>query len=62
MDRGEWVSLGVGVLAGAVVALLLAPQSGKETRAYLKKKIGEKISCIRGNCSEENDNEEITSA
>ena len=32
------VGLGVGLVAGAVLALLFAPQSGEETRAYVKEK------------------------
>ena len=60
MNKGQWGSLGIGVLAGAVVggvvALLFAPKSGKDTRAFIKEKagditdkVGEKVSTIRHN-------------
>ncbi len=55
MDREQWSSFGLGILAGAIVggaiALLYAPKTGKETREFLKSKahqmrhnMGEKIS------------------
>jgi gas vesicle protein len=58
MDGKQWGTLGIGILAGAVVggvvALLFAPKSGKETRAFIKEKAGdikdkvsEKVSGIR---------------
>ena len=34
-----WIALGVGALAGGVVALLYAPQSGVKTRKQLKRGI-----------------------
>jgi len=47
MTSEQWTSFGLGVLAGAVVggvvALLYAPKSGKDTRAF----IGEKVSDIK---------------
>jgi len=45
MDRGQWTSFGIGVLAGAVlgggIALLFAPKSGEDTRAYIKGKVSD---------------------
>jgi gas vesicle protein len=45
MNKGQWGSLGIGVLAGSVVggvvALLFAPKSGKDTRAFFKEKAGD---------------------
>ncbi len=47
MDRQQWTSFGMGVLAGAVVggvvALLYAPKSGKELRAQIRGKAGDVI-------------------
>ena len=44
MTSEQWTSFGVGVLAGAVVggavALLFAPKSGRETRAYIRERVG----------------------
>lgn len=37
--RGYWIAFGVGVAAGAAVALLYAPQSGAKTRKQLKRGI-----------------------
>lgn len=39
--KGIWIAFGVGVAAGATVALLYAPQSGERTRRQLKKGIDE---------------------
>jgi len=58
MNKEQWGSFGIGMLAGAVVggavALLFAPKSGKETRAVIKEKasdikdkVGEKVSSMR---------------
>ncbi len=55
MDRDQWASFGLGILAGAFVggaiALLYAPKTGRETREFIKGKahqmrhsMGEKIS------------------
>ncbi len=45
MNREQWTSFGMGVLAGAVVggaiALLYAPKSGKELRQQIKGKASE---------------------
>ena len=34
-----WIAFGVGVSAGAAVALLYAPQTGEKTRKQLKRKL-----------------------
>ncbi len=55
MNREQWTSFGIGGLAGAVaggvIALLLAPKTGRETREFIRNKFadirhtaGEKIS------------------
>ena len=66
MDRGQWTTFGIGVLAGAVVggavALIFAPKSGKDTRAYIKEKVGDKIGSIRHKMGEKISGEECTSA
>jgi gas vesicle protein len=45
MNREQWTSFGLGVLAGAVaggvVALLYAPKSGRELREDIRGKTGE---------------------
>ncbi|MBS1816167.1 MAG: YtxH domain-containing protein [Acidobacteria bacterium] len=38
--KGYWIAFGVGVAAGAAVALLYAPQRGMRTRRQLMKGIG----------------------
>jgi gas vesicle protein len=56
MDRDQTVSFGIGLLAGAliggVVALLFAPQSGKETREKIKEKSAEVIDTVKAKTSE----------
>jgi gas vesicle protein len=58
MEKGQWGSFALGAIVGAVigggVALLLAPKSGAETRAYLKDKfddvsqmVEDKVSDVR---------------
>jgi gas vesicle protein len=42
-----WTIFAVGVAAGAVVALIYAPQSGEETRRQLKEKYDETADQIR---------------
>ena len=37
--KGVWIAFGLGVTAGAAVALLYAPQPGVKTRRQLKKNI-----------------------
>lgn len=39
--KGYWIAFGVGVTAGAAVALLYAPQTGAKTRKQLKKGISD---------------------
>jgi gas vesicle protein len=39
--KNYWLAFGVGVCAGAAIALLYAPQSGERTRKKLRKNIGE---------------------
>lgn len=34
-----WVAFGLGVTAGAAIALILAPQSGEKTRRQLKRRL-----------------------
>jgi gas vesicle protein len=36
MSKGIWIAFGIGVCAGAAVALLYAPQSGKTTRRKIR--------------------------
>ena len=40
MSKGKyWLAFGIGVVAGAAVALLYAPQTGMKTRRQLRRKI-----------------------
>jgi gas vesicle protein len=39
--KNYWLAFGIGVSAGAAVALLYAPQSGVRTRKQLRKGIGD---------------------
>ncbi len=39
--KGYWIAFGVGVTAGAAVALLYAPQTGAKTRKQLRKGVEE---------------------
>lgn len=44
------IAFGVGVVVGGILALLFAPQSGKETRQFIKKEVavvGEEAAKIR---------------
>jgi gas vesicle protein len=41
--KGIWIAFGLGVAAGAAVALLYAPQPGVKTRRQLKKNINEGV-------------------
>jgi len=51
MNKEQWGSFGIGVLAGAVVggvvALLFAPKSGKETRKMIKDKTMEVVDTVK---------------
>jgi gas vesicle protein len=51
MNKEQWGSFGVGILAGAVVggvvALLFAPKSGKETRKLIKDKTMEVVDTVK---------------
>ena len=42
-SKGIWIAFGIGVSAGAAVALLYAPQSGVRTRRQLKKGIDDGV-------------------
>ncbi len=39
--KNYWLAFGIGVSAGAAIALLYAPQSGVRTRRKLRKGVGE---------------------
>jgi len=41
--KGIWIAFGLGVSAGAAVALLYAPQPGVKTRRQLRKNINEGV-------------------
>jgi gas vesicle protein len=44
MDKkGIWIAFGVGVAAGASVALLYAPQSGDRTRRQLRRNLNDGV-------------------
>ena len=51
MNKDKAIGLGIGILAGAVVgatvALLFAPQSGKETRKMIKEKATEVVDKVK---------------
>jgi len=51
MNKDHAIGFGVGLLAGAViggvVALLYAPQSGKETRKMIKDKTAEVVDTVK---------------
>jgi gas vesicle protein len=51
VNKDHAVGFGIGLLTGAViggvVALLYAPQSGKETRKLVKDKTGEIVTAVR---------------
>jgi gas vesicle protein len=42
-SKGIWIAFGLGVSAGAAVALLYAPQPGVKTRRQLKKNIDDGV-------------------
>jgi gas vesicle protein len=41
--KGIWIAFGLGVSAGAAVALLYAPQSGVKTRRQLRKNVDDGV-------------------
>jgi len=41
--KGFWIAFGLGVSAGAAVALLYAPQAGVKTRRQLRKNINDGV-------------------
>ena len=41
--KGIWIAFGLGVTAGAAVALLYAPQPGAKTRRQLRKNIDDGV-------------------
>jgi len=51
MNKDHAIGFGVGLLAGAVIggviALLFAPQSGKETRQMIKEKVGDVVDTVK---------------
>jgi gas vesicle protein len=56
MNRDHAVGFGLGLLAGAViggvVALLYAPQSGKETRQLVKDKTSDVVNAVKDKTGE----------
>jgi gas vesicle protein len=42
-NKGIWIAFGVGVAAGASVALLYAPQSGDRTRRQLRRNLDDGV-------------------
>ena len=41
--KNVWIAFGLGLSAGAAVALLYAPQSGERTRRQIKKNIDDSV-------------------
>jgi gas vesicle protein len=41
--KGVWIAFGLGISAGAAVALLYAPQTGEKTRRQLKRNINDGV-------------------
>jgi gas vesicle protein len=52
---GFGVGLLSGVIIGGIIALLFAPQSGKETRKMIKDKATGMVDAIRGKAAEANE-------
>jgi len=44
--KGIWIAFGVGVAAGAAVALLYAPQPGVKTRRQLRRNFDDGVDCL----------------
>ena len=59
MNKDHAVGFGVGLLSGVVIggiiALLFAPQSGKETRQMIKNKATGMVDAIKGKAEEANE-------
>ncbi len=59
MNKDHVVGFGIGLLTGAVIggviALLFAPQSGKETRQMIKDKATGMMDAIKGKTAEANE-------
>jgi gas vesicle protein len=59
MNKDTAVGFGIGLLTGAVIggvlALLFAPQSGKETRQMIKNKATGMMDAIKGKAAEANE-------
>ena len=59
MNKDNAVGFGIGLLTGAVIggvlALLFAPQSGKETRQMIKNKATGMMDAIKGKAAEANE-------
>jgi gas vesicle protein len=59
MNKDHAVGFGIGFLSGVVIggiiALLFAPQSGKETRQMIKNKATGMVDAIKGKAEEANE-------
>ena len=44
--KRTWIAFGVGVVAGAAVALLYAPQPGIKTRRQLRRNFDDGVECL----------------
>ena len=59
MNKDHAVGFGIGLLSGViiggVIALLFAPQSGKETRKMIKDKATGMVDAIKGKAAEANE-------
>jgi gas vesicle protein len=59
MNKDHAVGFGIGLLSGVVIggiiALLFAPQSGKETRQMIKNKATGVVDAIKGKAEEANE-------
>ena len=59
MNKDHAVGFGVGLLSGVIIggiiALLFAPQSGKETRQMIKNKATGMVDAIKGKAEEANE-------
>ncbi len=56
MNKDNAIGFGIGILSGAVIggviALLFAPQSGKETRRMIKDKVTNVVDAVKENTSD----------